>query len=57
MDDDNYKSFDDMTEWEKEEAIYSARYILEDASIKKIADATGLPEGVISAAFKNIFVN
>jgi hypothetical protein len=39
-------------------AAYSARYILEDMDnphgIEKIAGATGLPQGVISAALRNI---
>ena len=39
-------------------AAYSARYILEDMDsargVELLADATGLPEGVISAALHNI---
>ncbi len=36
------------------EAQYSARYILEDANPEKLADACGLPMGVITAALRNI---
>lgn len=40
------------------DAAYSARYILEDLQnkegIEKLSEITGLPEGVISAALKNI---
>ena len=51
------KSFDDMTEDEKRAAIYSAHYILEDVSIKDFVRITGLPEGVVAAAYENIFKN
>lgn len=55
-----------MSEWEKEQAIYSARYILEDFldsvngnsesdGIQRLSAATGLPEGVIYSALENIF--
>jgi hypothetical protein len=57
MDTENYKSFDDMTEWEKESVIHSARYILEDVNMEKLADISGLPMGVIVTAFENIFVS
>ena len=36
------------------ETQYSARYILEDANPEKLADACGLPMGVITAALRNI---
>lgn len=40
-------------------ALYSARYILEDLNhsegIKKLSEISGLPEGVVFEAFKNIF--
>jgi hypothetical protein len=43
----------------EEQAIHSARYLLEDLTgedgIKDMAKITGLPEGVVSEAFKNIF--
>lgn len=55
-----------MTEWEKEQAIHSARYILEDYldsingnaesnGVQRLSAATGLPEGVIHSALENIF--
>lgn len=55
-----------MTEWEKEQAIHSARYILEDFfdlingnsennGIKRLSAVTGLPEGVIHSALENVF--
>lgn len=50
-----------MTDCEKEQAIYSARYILEEFfedgrnGITVLALATGYPEGVIHAALENIF--
>jgi hypothetical protein len=41
------------------DAAYSAQYILEDFNceegVEKLAELTGLPEGVVSAALKNIF--
>lgn len=41
------------------DAAYSARYILEDMynekGIQAVSELTGLPEGVIVSAFKNIF--
>jgi hypothetical protein len=50
--------FSQMTEAEKEAAIHSARYILDDAytpeGIKALARITGFPEGVISEALANI---
>jgi hypothetical protein len=36
---------------------HSARYILEDANPEKLAEACGLPLGVITAALKNILPN
>lgn len=56
MDTENYKPYSEMTEWERESAIHSARYILEDVNMEKLADVTGLPLGVIVSAFENIFV-
>lgn len=55
-----------MTEEEKENAIYSARYLLEDFldsmngnsesnGIQRLSAATGLPEGVVHSALENIF--
>lgn len=46
---------DEFSTWEKDQAIHSARYILEDVSFEAIAEASGLPLGVINAAFRNIF--
>lgn len=57
MNDDNIKPYDDMSEWQRQCAIGSARYILEDASMEKLAEITGLPMGVIAAAFDNIFIS
>lgn len=44
-----------MTDDDRWQAIYSARYILEDVSMEKMAEVSGLPLGVIVAAYKNIF--
>jgi hypothetical protein len=57
IDFDNIKPIDEMSDWQRESAIHSARYILEDVSMEKLAAITGLPMGVISAAFKIIFVS
>jgi hypothetical protein len=56
MDTENYKPYSAMTDWERESAIHSARYILEDMSMEDVEKATGIPMGVIVAAYKNIFV-
>lgn len=53
---DNIKPYHDMDEDDRAFAIHSARYILEDVSMEKLAEISGLPLGVISAAFDNIFV-
>ena len=50
----------DISEKNKsKDAIYSARYILDDLNskegIKSLSDLTGLPEGTISSALDNIF--
>jgi hypothetical protein len=41
------------------DACYSARYLLEelnnDQGIRRIAEQTGYPEGVVVAALKNIY--
>ena len=37
------------------EAARSARYVLEDVPMNQAAELTGLPLGVISAAYDNIF--
>ena len=57
MDTENVKHFDEMSDWQRESAIHSARYILEDVNTEKLAEITGLPMGVITAAFANIFVS
>ena len=56
------KPIDEMTDWEKEQAIHSARYMLEDffqqaqeGGMEFLATATSLPEGVVHAALENIF--
>jgi hypothetical protein len=60
------KPIHEMTKEEKEQAIYSARYLLEDFldningnsesnGIQRLSAATGLPEGVIHSALENIF--
>lgn len=57
------KNIEDMSEKEKNEAIRSARYILEEffengkEGVSALAAATGYPAGVISAALCNIFVS
>ncbi len=38
-------------------AIHSARYILEEVSMERMAEISGLPLGVIAAAFDNIFID
>jgi len=44
--------------WEQAWQIrHSARYILEDANPEKLAEACGLPLGVITAALKTILPN
>jgi hypothetical protein len=57
MDIENYKPYEDMTDDDRWQAIGSARYILEDVSMEKMAEVSGLPLGVIVAAYKNIFRN
>lgn len=52
---ENIKPYEDMTDDDRWQAIYSARYILEDVSMDEIMKASGLPMGVIVAAWKNIF--
>lgn len=47
-----------MTQKQNEDAASSARYILEDLNElgrEKLAEITGLPLGVIMAAWENIF--
>lgn len=50
-----------MTDWEKEQAIYSARYILEDFfdcgknGVEMLAERLIMPDGVVHEALKNIF--
>lgn len=48
------RKWNDQIGWQ---CIGSARYILEDANPKKLAEACGLPLGVITAALKNILLN
>ncbi len=48
------KCITEFTKEELEEAVYSAQYILEDANLEKLENATGLPMGVIVAALENI---
>lgn len=57
METENVKHYDEMSDWQRQSAIHSARYILEDMSMEDIHRATGLPMGVIAAAFDNIFVS
>lgn len=38
------------------QTVHSARFILSDADPEKLADACGLPLGVITAALRNIVV-
>jgi hypothetical protein len=53
---DNIKSYEDMDDDDRAFAIGSARYILDGVCMEKMAEISGLPLGVISAAFENIFV-
>ena len=50
--DGDWVAYDDV--WQP---MHSARYILEDADPEKLADACGLPLGVIVAALENILQN
>lgn len=51
------KAYDDMSDEDRAFAIHSARYILDGVSVEKMAEVSGLPEGVIAAAFENIFID
>jgi hypothetical protein len=51
------KAYEDMDDDDRAFAIHSARYILEDVSMEKMAEISGLPLGVITAAFDNIFID
>ena len=55
MDMENIKPYEDMTDDDRWQAIYSAQYILEDVSMEKMAEVSGLPLGVIVEAYRNIF--
>jgi hypothetical protein len=55
MNTENAKPIDKLTDKEKTFAIGSARFILEDACMERLAEVCGLPTGVIAAAFDNIF--
>ena len=48
------RKWNDQIGWQ---CMGSARYILEDANPEKLAEACGLPLGVITAALKNILLN
>lgn len=56
------KPIDEMTTWEKEQAIYSARYILEDyfecgrVGVMALSDRIDMVPGVVHSALENIFV-
>lgn len=52
---ENIKPYEDMTDDDRWQAIGSARFILEDVSMEKMAEVSGLPLGVIVAAYRNIF--
>lgn len=54
--DENMIEINNMSEEDLRFAVGSARFILEDISIEKLADLSGLPEGVIAVAFDNIFI-
>lgn len=48
----------EMTDWQKEIAIYSMRYLFEDLNEygwERIAEITGLPMGVVAEARYNLF--
>lgn len=55
MDIENIKPYEDMTDDDRWQAIGSAQYILEGVGVEKMAEVSGLPLGVIVAAYKNIF--
>ena len=54
---DRVKAYEDMDDDDRAFAIHSARYILEDVSMERMAEISGLPLGVITAAFDNIFID
>ena len=54
---DRVKAYEDMDDDDRAFAIHSARYILEDVSMERMAEISGLPLGVIAAAFDNIFID
>lgn len=55
------KPIREMTEWEKEQAIYSARYILESFfdcgknGVETLGERLIMPDGVVHSALENIF--
>ncbi len=55
------KPINEMTDWEKEQAIYSARYILEDffemgkSGVELLAERLIVVDGVVHSALENIF--
>ena len=59
----NRKPISEMSEDEKDQAIYSARYILEEYfeeaekgnGIYTLSNAIGYPPGVVHSALENIF--
>lgn len=51
------KAYEDMDDDDRAFAIHSARYILEDVNMERMAEISGLPLGVITAAFDNIFID
>lgn len=57
----NRKPIQEMTEDEKDQAIYSARYILEDyfeegkGGVEALSERIGVIPGVVHSALENIF--
>lgn len=49
------KNISCLSSEEMEAAVYSARFILEEISKEKFAELTGLPIGVVAAAYDAIF--
>jgi len=55
------KQISEMTDWEKEQAIYSARYLLEDyftcgrKGVEALSERIDMIEGVVHSALENIF--
>lgn len=40
IDMDNVKPYENMSEWQRESALHSARYILEDLDMNKLSESS-----------------